>query len=317
MKVIFFGSSSYSFPVLDSLHKSFQLVGVVTKPKGITKDFALKNSLTYFTPKKKVELLALKEQIISLHPDIGIVSDFGLIIPRDIFKIPKYQTLNIHFSKLPKLRGASPVQFTVFTGEKSAWISIIIMDEGLDTGDIIWQKEIPISGAETAEELYQRLFIIAGKNIADIIAKYTTGQLQPKNQDHSQATYTKLLTRDDGFIPWEIIKSGIKGIKPPKKDLLSWPLYKYLSNQSLITNPEFTILIARASRALYPWPGLWTLLAMKQFNNVTTSKIERIRLKILKIHLVGNKLVLNTVQLEGKKPVTWKQLQEGYPDINY
>ena len=141
MKILFFGSSDYCFPILETLYKNFHLAGVITKSYQ-TQTCATTHHIPTFTPTHKTELLNLDKKLRDLEPDIAIVADYGFIIPAEIFTIPKKKTLNIHFSKLPKLRGASPVQFTLLLGEKSAWTTVIIMDETLDTGDIIWQKEM-------------------------------------------------------------------------------------------------------------------------------------------------------------------------------
>lgn len=327
MKILFFGSSSYCLPILDSLQNNFKLIGIVTKPDSIVHQFAQKNHIRSLTPPNQNHLINLKKDLEQLHPYIAIVADFGLIIPAEIFNIPQHKTLNIHFSRLPDLRGASPVQFTILRGDPSAWISIIIMDEGLDTGDIIWQKLAlqgqPLRGYN-AQDLYKKLFNIISVCLPDIIDKYTSGKLKRQKQDHSKATFTKILTRYDGYIPWNIINLSIQAVNPTEKQLTSWSLLEYLRSQLLITNYQLPVLIERASRALFPWPGLWTEIKIKD---------RKKRLKILKVRLparnakpsvaggqlttylprrqAGN-LQLVLVQLEGKKPVSWKQFQEGY-----
>src|SRR3989338_5833902 len=159
MKILFFGTSNYCLPVLETLHKNFDLVGVITLPKSPIEQFTLSHNIKVFTPNNKSELLSLKENLETLRPDLAIVADYGMIIPTEIFYIPSHQTLNIHFSKLPKYRGPSPVQYTILNGEKSAWITIILMDEGMDTGDILWQKEaLRLKGNETTPDLYRKLF---------------------------------------------------------------------------------------------------------------------------------------------------------------
>lgn len=302
MKILFFGSSSYSLPILETLQKNFTVAAAITKPQGITKDFANKNNIPVFTPSTKAELQALKEQLAAFHSDLAIVSDFGIIIPKEIFEIPKVTTLNIHFSKLPKLRGASPVQYTLLYGEKFAWISIIVMDEGLDTGDIIWQKEISLTGDETTKSLYEKLFNITADSLTGILKEYVAGKIKPQRQNHSDATYTRILTRDDGFIPWNFLKAGLDGKKIDNSSQSEWELNDIVC-QSLENCSIVSLAIDRAYRALYPWPGLWTNVALNG-----SSK----RLKILNLHVDDNKLILDEVQLEGKKPVSWKQFRDGY-----
>lgn len=296
MKILFFGSSSYCLPVLESLHKNFQISAIITKPDGPTKNFALKNNLPFYTPSSKKELLKLKNTLSTIAPDLAVVSDYGLIIPREIFTLPKFKTLNIHFSKLPDLRGASPVQFTILKIKKSAWITVILMDEKMDTGDIIWQKEainnltrLPARQAVepfnslTSQELYIQLFKIIAQKLPHIINQFIKGDLKPVKQDSSKATYTKILNRDDGLISFSDLKKALSGKISPQN-------------------------IEQMYRAFFPWPGIWTKLSVKN---------QEKRLKILKLHLMSKKLILDEVQLEGKKPVSFKQFIEGYPRIKF
>lgn len=280
MKTIFFGSSDYCLPIVESINNNFQLLAVITKKGQSVEQFALSHNIKVFTPQDHNELSALKKEIISLQPDLAVVADYGLIIPKEIFTIPHHKTLNIHFSKLPLLRGPSPVQYTILLGEKSAWISVIIMDEGIDTGDIVWQKEITSFNIEneTTESLYTKLFNIIALELPDIINKYVKNELKPQKQDNLQATYTKHLTRQDGYISPQALAAALqRGVE--------------------------SVSLDRKIRAFTPWPGVWTTV------NLPSPK----RLKLLKVHLKGGKFVLDLVQLEGKKPVSWKQFVEGYP----
>jgi methionyl-tRNA formyltransferase len=287
MKIIFFGSSEYCIPILDNLYHNFQLIAVVTKQSSAAQQFAELHSISVLTPKNKAELLSLKGEIKQFQPDLAVVADYGLIIPPEIFTLPKYQTLNIHFSRLPALRGPSPVQFTILTGKHCAWISIIIMAKEMDTGDIIWQKEIPLEGNEISERLYKKLFQTTAQELPNIVNLYTQGKLKVQKQDHAKATYTKLLTRDDGFIPPKLLDDALKGV--PSSDKLE-----------------------RTIRAFTPWPGAWTNVQITDNKKQITK-----RLKLLKAHLEGNGLILDMVQLEGKKPVSWKQFQAGYPNSRF
>lgn len=344
MKVIFFGSSDYCLPILQSLFTSFNLVCVVTKPdqpvgkhKILTptpiKKFAHQYNIPVFTPKNKSELLNLKSDFQHLNADIAIVADYGTIIPIEIFQIPKNHTLNIHFSELPKFRGPSPVQYTILFGENIAWISIIIMDHGLDTGNIIWHKEIKLSGGENTQDLYKKLFNIAAEELPDIIIKYINNELILQKQDHSKATYTRQLTMEDGFVPWEILITATNGTNPSKQIISEWPLYRQLKGTPHSTaRGPLAELINRVLLAFTPWPGLWTIVKITNTINTKTGSVNdtsgvagiqglprgggiKKRLKILKAHLLENKLILDQVQLEGKKPVFWKQFLEGYPGI--
>lgn len=322
MRIIFFGSSEYCLPILKALNNNFQLIGAVTKPDSPIGRKQISTPVQFFTPKDTSALSEIKEQLKNLQPDIAVVADFGLIIPKEIFEIPKYKTLNIHFSRLPKLRGASPVQYTILLGEKSAWISVIIMNEGMDTGDIIWQKEYPLTGNETTESLYKKLFNNISLELPEVINQYAGNKLIPKKQNHSEATYTRALTRSDGFVPFEMIIDATHGKAREIRDYID----KFINKNFIVSLPnchtrlparQVVTFIERAIRAFSPWPGVWTIVGIRDQELGTRN--EEKRLKILKSHIDidENLLVLDLVQLEGKKPVTWKQLREGYPDVKF
>lgn len=321
MKVLFFGSSEYCLPILESLKINLELIGIITKAGHPVEKFALSHNIDVFTPRGNEELSNLKEIIIKHNPDLAIVADYGLIIPKNIFSLPRYKTLNIHFSRLPKFRGPSPVQYTILNGEKSAWISVIIMDSQVDTGDIVWQKEVPLEGNEASSHLYQKLFNKVALDLPEILNKYVQNELKPQKQDNSRATYTKHLQRKDGFIPSYLISAAIESKSEVKinaadlpKDSLLFSAMKHLPAQAGCN--IVSLCIERALRAFTPWPGLWTEIEMKQLSNDTMT--QKKRLKIIKAHLEQSTIfVPDLVQLEGKKPVSWKQFRDGYPNISF
>lgn len=253
MKTIFFGTSNYCLPVLESLQSNFDLRLVVTR---VDKPVGRKKVLTPSATKAWAIEHKIPTTTISDLPDedydLGIVADFGQIIKEEVFSKPKLGTWNIHFSELPDLRGASPVQHTLRRGDKVAWITIFKLEKTLDTGPILFQKSFRIDPNDTTGSLYTRLFKEAAKilPILDFTAKLTP-------QDNSKATFAKLLTKDDGFVE-------LQNIEKPE----TYNIY----------------------RAMTPWPGLWTLKEGK-------------RMIIRRCHLEGNKLVLDEIQFEGKKPV--------------
>lgn len=342
MKTIFFGSSNYCIPLLSTLSKETDLLSIITHPDkkvgkeqiltaSATKQWVLKNNIPVLTPANTKELLNLKDKIISLQPDIAVVADYGLLIPQKIFEIPEYKTVNVHFSRLPKYRGASPVQYTILNGEKSAWITVQILEKDLDTGDILWQKEIPLSGNEITGELYPKLFEIASKYLVAVLQNYMDNKLTPQKQNEKEATYTRRLTRDDGFIPFSVLKSALQGLGVANVKLTKneWPLnsvqFETLSHCNIVT-----FSLEAALRAFTPWPGLWTEVQMIQFNNPpageageTMKQSSKKRLKILKAHLAlttynlqpTTAFIPDEVQMEGKNPVSWKQFIEGYPSL--
>lgn len=327
----FFGSSSYTLPILETLKKHTDFRLIITrsdKPEGrkkiITspppKIWGQKQSIEVITPES---LTREREMVLSAlerhHINVAIVADYGLLIPKDIFEKPRWKTLNIHFSKLPDLRGPSPVQWTILRGDTNAWISIFPIEEDLDTGPILSQKEYPLKGTETTGELYTSLFEFASTFLPEVLLDYTTGKITPREQDHTKATFCRHLTREDGCIDWETLQKAMRGeeeydlekrffpedqrhsdLPDGREESRRDPSAQHksfrMTSMSKISN---SIFIERMTRAFSPWPGVWTKVGIKN---------QESRIKILKAHLDGNKLVLDQVQLEGKKPESWKNL---------
>lgn len=308
MKVVFFGTSNYCLPILQSLQSNFDLQLIVTradKPVGrkkvltpsATKIWALEHKIDSFTPetlkKDTQDHNSLVELIEKINPDIAIVSDFGFIIPETIFNLPRLKTFNIHFSKLPDLRGPSPVQFTLLRGEKEAWITIFELEAKMDTGPIVWQEYFPIGTEETTQTLYSHLFQQVATKLPEIIKTFAMNNSQLTTQNHANATLCRYLTKEDGFIGLEVLQMAQNGQKVSLSDL---PEIQQEALKSKLGNENYGDLnsaenIHNFFRAVSPWPGMWTLKDEK-------------RMKILKCHLERGKLVLDEVQFEGKNPTS-------------
>jgi len=221
--------------------------------------------------------------------NLGIVASYGKIISNEEILGFEYGILNLHPSLLPKYRGASPVQTAILNNEKETGITIIKIDEKVDHGPILAQVKEIILPTDTSETLYNRLFKIGADLLLQLLPDYLAGRAKLFPQDHTKATFTKRLTRDDGKIDWE---------KPADHN-------------------------ERFIRAMHPWPGAWTEIEMQSTKAPKHQSSESLplccseakRIKILKAHLENSKLVLDMVQLEGKNPVTWKQFCEGYPEL--
>ena len=313
MRIVFFGTPEYVLPVLEKLNKSFRtkgispVVAVVTqgpKPAGRKKllayspvdNWAHKRNAKINNPSAKIEILHSAKELKSqgVQADIGILAAYGEIIPSDVLKMFPLGILNIHPSLLPKFRGASPVQATIAT-EEQAGATIIKLDEEMDHGPIVAQFKDETLATDTTETLRDRLFARATDVLVELLPAYISGKITPKEQDHTSATYTKLITKQDGFIPWGAIGATFKGRTFKGEFELS-----FIKNFSTSYSPN---TIHRFVRAMHPWPGIWTEVDIKS---------QKTRLKILKTHLDNEKLVIDEVQLEGKKPVTWKQFKEAY-----
>jgi methionyl-tRNA formyltransferase len=212
IKVIFIGTPTFALPAFESLIKDsfFDMVGVVTQPdkpvgrkQTLTpppiKILAEQNNILVWQPKKIKEITG---EIKKLNPDLIVVAAYAQIIPEEILNIPKYGCVNVHGSLLPKYRGASCIQAAILNGDCETGITIMKMDKGLDTGDILAQKNIPIQNDDTAASLYDKLSLLGGEILTSILEKYIAGEIQPKKQDDARASYVGLLKKEDGKINW-------------------------------------------------------------------------------------------------------------------
>lgn len=249
LKIVFFGTPFFVVPVLEALMKDFDVVGVVTTPdvkigrKKILTGTPVKLTYEKYLAKTKKKGLIIAsqqfnnltiQQLQKLQPDLFVVAAYGHLIPQSLLDIPKYGSLNIHPSLLPKYRGPSPIQSAILDGNNTTGITIIKMDEEIDHGPILLKKEIPITESDTFETLHIKLFTLAAEMLARTIPRYVSGKLKPKPQNHKLATYTSHITRQDGFIEW------------PKIDSLSSLEIRNLKLE-----------IERKVRAYYPWPTVW------------------------------------------------------------
>lgn len=263
----FFGSPEFVVPVLKTLSeiKELKLIGVVTThPQTPVAQAAQRLNLPIFS----------LEELKTIPFDLGFVAAYGKIIPKSLLEIPKFGFLNLHPSLLPKYRGPTPGQAAIFNGDKVSGITLMKLDAGMDTGAIIKNVTIKIENGETGESFYKKAFEEGSALLKEVLPDYLAGKIKPKPQDNSQATYTKLLTREDGKIDWK-------------------------------RSPEE---IEQMIRAYSPWPGTWTTLSEITKKQKTTNK----QVKVLKAHLGSGSLVIDQVQIEGKKPIGWEEFKRGY-----
>jgi len=275
LKIVFFGSSKFVIPIIKALSENFDLELVVTteKSEGIIPSFCIKNKIPYVSSSSLSDL-NLKSLIINHKSDLAVVADFGLIIPKGILNSFPKGIINIHPSLLPKYRGSSPVQAAILNGEKITGVSIIKIDEKVDHGPILEQVREAILDTDTAETLYKRLFEKGICLLLKILKPYHDGVLNPIAQDHLKATFTKPLTRRDGYVEISKIKSKSRSNRDQKSKLE----------------------LERKILAYFPWPGVWF---KTKLNGVE---------KIIKL------LPHQRLQVEGKKPMSYKDFRNGYPE---
>jgi methionyl-tRNA formyltransferase len=307
MKIIFIGTSKFAAIILEKLigstNQPFLVISAPDKAVGrkqiITPPpvavLAQKHNIPLAQPKKIAEAM---EEIKKLSPDLIILAAYGQIIPEAILTIPKYGSINVHPSLLPLWRGASPIQYAILNGDKRTGVTIMRMTAGLDEGPIILQEEMALTGQEYFSELHDKLAEMASELLNEAIADIFSGQVSLQLQDDSLASYSKILTKEDGRINWQ---------KPAQT-------------------------IERQIRALAVWPGSHTFFndkgrpkRIKIIEAETHKSIEGKKYSIGQVlNLPSDKigvqcgqdlLVIEKLQVEGKQEITAADFLRGYPDF--
>ena len=165
------------------------------------KEIALQHGMTPLQP-GKVKEEAFQESLKTLQPELIVVAAYGQILPKSILEIPQYGAVNVHASLLPRYRGAAPIVWAILKGEKVTGVTTMLMDEGMDTGNILLQREIPIEEDDTGETLQQRLALLGAQLLMETLERMKAGDIHPIPQDHSKATYAPPLKKEDGRIDW-------------------------------------------------------------------------------------------------------------------
>ncbi len=200
----------------------------------------------------------VQRDLAALAPDVIVVAAYGLFLPREVLELPRLSCLNIHPSLLPKLRGPSPVSTAIVDGETTTGATVMVMDEGVDTGPVLAQRQTPIGDRDTAEALTVRLFELGARLLVEVLPDWAEGRIQARSQDESQATNTSLLTREDGRIDWEMsaaqIARRVRGYAP-------WPgTYTYWDGKMLKiieASPHDARLGDRPGTVIGPGSGGW------------------------------------------------------------
>lgn len=316
MRLIFMGTPRFAVPVLEALaaarapgrlaKEQTEIVSVVTRPdkpagrgRGMVmspvKERALALGLPVWQPGalRKPENL---ETLRRLAPDVIVVAAFGQILRREILELPRFGCLNVHASLLPRHRGAAPIAGALLAGDQETGVTIMLMDEGLDTGAVLSQCSIPIAPDDTTETLTEKLSYLGAELLLDTLPRWVAGELTPQPQDEAQATRTRQLTKEDGEINWHL----------PAE------------------------MIARQVRAYHPWPGTATLWRGKMLKVIRAialpatggdqevGKVSVLALnggRALVVRCGQGALRLDVIQLEGKRAVSADEFLRGYPGI--
>lgn len=213
LRILFMGTPDFAVPALQALLQGpDQVVAVVCQPdkesgRGRklqappTKITAAAAGIPVLQP-KSVRSQPFLDQIAALHLDLIVVAAYGKILPGSLLKLPRLGAINIHGSLLPKYRGAAPIQWALLNGDKETGVTIMQMDEGMDTGDILLPVTIPITEEDTAGTLFARLAEVGGRTLMEAIARLKEGTLSPQKQDDRLATEAPMLTKEMGHLDW-------------------------------------------------------------------------------------------------------------------
>ncbi len=228
-RILFMGTPAFALPALERLHNShYPIIAVVTQPdrpagrgqKEIAppvKHLARQFGLPVLQP-EKVRDQGFLETLTSLNPDMIVVAAFGQILPKAIIDFPRMGCLNIHPSLLPEYRGAAPLNWSIIRGETQTGVTIMLMDEGMDSGDILTRETTPIGAAETYGELQDRLANLGAVLLLDTIEQVAEGRARRQKQDPSRVTFAPRLTKETGKINWHDsvfnIVNLIRGLNP-------------------------------------------------------------------------------------------------------
>ena len=235
MRVVFMGSPEFAVPHLEQLVlNQYQVVGVYTQPdraagrgRGLVsppvKLAAKSLGLEVVQPPSLKEARAV-EQLARFRPEVIVVAAFGQILPRSVLDIPRFGAVNVHPSLLPRFRGASPVAAAILAGDEFSGVSIMLMDEGMDTGPVLARAQIPVSALDTTGSLTSKLSLVGASLLLEVLGHHLRGELTPQPQNEAEATYSSPIAKEEGKIDWHL----------PALEL--W----------------------RRVRAFYPWPGCYT-----------------------------------------------------------
>jgi methionyl-tRNA formyltransferase len=228
-KIVFMGTPHFSVPGLQALHQNgYEIALVVTqpdRPKGrgrrITPSPVKQTAQDLGYPVIQPAFIKTPDfanQIKSLKPDFQVVIAYGKILPENVLALPRIGTINIHASLLPRLRGAAPIQWAVINGETETGVCSMLMDKGMDTGDVLLTAKEAIEAGDTAGTLHDRLAVKGARVLIDTLIAYADNTIQPLPQEHNLATYAPMLTKDDGLINWnksaKSLENFIRGVTP-------------------------------------------------------------------------------------------------------
>lgn len=315
MRIVFMGTPDFSVPALKALVEAgHQVIAVVTqpdKPKGRGKEVqmtpvkiqAMEYGIPVYQP-AKVREASFVEVLKGLEADVYVVIAFGQILPKAVLELPKYGCINIHASLLPKYRGAAPIQWCVIDGERETGITTMMMDVGLDTGDMLEKAVIPIEEKETGGSLHDKLSMAGGDLILSTLKKLEEGTLVRTPQTDEGTCYAKMLTKSLGDIDWNqdavSIERLIRGLNP-------WPSAYTMWNGKTIKIWAADVIAGREAADFLSESGVPAETGTAPGTVVCSDK------RGLVVSTGGGLLSIRELQMEGKKRMDTPAFLRGYP----
>lgn len=318
MKVVFMGTPDFAVGALEAIMEAgHQVAAVVTqpdKPKGRGKEVqmspvkacALSHDLPVFQPVKIREPEAV-ETLRTYQADIFVVAAFGQILPEEILTMPKYGCVNIHASLLPKYRGAGPIQWAIINGEKITGVTIMQMDKGLDTGDMLFKEEVAIASDETADTLHDKLAAAGAALIVEALAKIEAGDVAPVKQNDEDSCYAKMLHKSMGKIDWQTEAEKLDCLI---RGLISWPgAFTLFRGKTLKIWQEEVV----SEQKLAEFEKLSGQNQDSFVRNAPPGTVVWVEKAAFYVQTGNGILQLTEVQPEGKKRMAVKDFLLGYP----
>jgi methionyl-tRNA formyltransferase len=301
LRVVFMGTPEFALPSLERLLlNQYQVVAVYTQPDRA----AGRGRSLVVSPVKRVamewglpvmQLVNFREaeavaQLASFRPDVIVVAAFGQILPQSVLDVPRHQCINIHASLLPKYRGASPIAAAILAGDEFTGVSLMLVERVVDTGPVLAQAQVPVSSQDTTGSLTAKLSLIAAQLLLEVLPRWTRGEITPRPQDETKASYIGMLSKQEGIIDWHL----------PAVDI--W----------------------RRVRAFHPWPGCYTEWQGKQLKIIETVPLpgeQKLEVgQVVTLNKEGAAFGVNTgdgvlgilkVQLEGKRTMSAAEFLRG------
>ena len=325
VRIIYMGTPHFAVPALEALVKGaapgmvlpegYEIITVITRPDkpagrgqeivySPVKQAALAHGIPVWQPgslKRPENIEALfsgkGRKLTAYQADLFIVAAFGQILPQAVLDLPRYGTLNIHASLLPKYRGVSPISEAILQGDSEAGVTIILIDAGVDTGPILLKRSIPISEDETTGSLTHKLAELGAHLLMEVLPRWLTGEITPEPQDEQSVSHTRMLHKEDGEISWElpaaVLARKVRAYTP-------WPAaYSHWRGKRL------KIISAHALARESTEPGVPGLIGVREEGGHKT----------LAIVTGAGLLVVKQLQLEGKKAMSTEEFLRGYPHI--